>query len=113
MNHHFIREMKETKADLCVVTCVITAAAAAVEIKRKDKKNVNINLLTQDFEIASKYVKDMLIEPGTTLAYKVWPLDKNEVTGEIIPVMMPKKNEITFRNPFKKRKKHCSHYETL
>ena len=36
----------------------------------------------------------MLIEPGTTLAYKVWPLDKNEVTGEIIPVMTPKKNEV-------------------
>ena len=45
MNHHFIREIEDTKTVLCVVKGVITADT--VEIKRKDKRKGFLNLSTE------------------------------------------------------------------
>ena len=48
-------------------------------------------------DIASKDGNDMLIEPGATLAYKVWPLTEGENNAEIIPVITAKQHEGIFR----------------
>ena len=96
MNNPFISEIKATKTVLCVVKGVITTSDKA-EIKCTDKKNVNMNLLNRgdnsvnaDLGVAFNIGKDMLIEPGTVLAYKVWKLRVNGNNGEMIPLMTTK-----------------------
>ena len=34
-------------------------------------------------------VREIVIEPGITLAYKVWELNVDVDSGEIIPIMTP------------------------
>ena len=92
MNHPFISKLKDTNAVLCVVKSVIKTTNN-IEIRRTDNTDVNIKLSEKvisaigvDIGGASSSVREIVIEPGTTLAYKLWKLKVCE-DGEIIPIM--------------------------
>ena len=94
MNNHFISEIKATKSVLCVVKGVIKTIDKT-EIKRTDITGVNIKLSekvtsTIDVDVGGSLssAREIVIEPGITLAYKVWELDVDVDCGEIIPIMM-------------------------
>ena len=95
MNNHFISEIKATKTVMCVVKGVIKITDKA-EIKRTGITGANIKLSekvtsTIDVDVggALNDVREIVIEPGITLAYKVWELHVDVNSGEIIPIMTP------------------------
>ena len=115
MNNSFIKQINDKKTVLCVVTGVIKTSDSA-EIICRDMTNVNMNLSTKgynqvsvDLGAASNISKHMVIERGTTLAYKFCELSVDGNIGTLLPVMTknksggfsPKSHEMA--KPFKEK----------
>ncbi|VDI06271.1 Hypothetical predicted protein, partial [Mytilus galloprovincialis] len=101
MNHPLVKQIRKSKDTvLCVIRGVIQTTDNA-EIKRIQDKDLKetmsekcqqIKQVTKEGgnesgEISENKKKDITLEKGTTLAYKVWELKINAENGSIEPIM--------------------------
>lgn len=94
LKHPLIKQIQNDKeVILCVVRGVIQTSDKA-EIKRTDNTEGSVKLIEKikgDIDIESGAsnlsTRDIILEKGTTLAYKVWELKINVPTGEMLPMV--------------------------
>lgn len=96
MNHPLVKQIRKSKDTvLCVIRGVIQTADKA-EIKRtkdEDIKETMDEKVTSEggdesADISESKKKDITLEKGTSLAYKVWELKINAENGKIEPIMI-------------------------
>ncbi|XP_076088743.1 uncharacterized protein LOC143059142 isoform X2 [Mytilus galloprovincialis] len=95
MNHPLVKQIRKSKDTvLCVIRGVIQTTDNA-EIKRIQDKHLKETMSekvtkeggNESGEISENKKKDITLEKGTTLAYKVWELKINAENGSIEPIM--------------------------